>query len=117
MIERKQQYRHWVHEPFNMELNGVRLQADAHGRVLLSKEEKEIECSAGLVNVISKLISILDYKGMSVSIDDRIVKLTQHYTDGPDDVIEVSTDLITNASRMLLSTRDAVFKDEPFRGK
>lgn len=54
-------YRHYLHSPFSLDHQGVRVEVDDHGKIILSQEGKdgcydEIICSASLINKISRML-------------------------------------------------------------
>lgn len=55
-------YPHYVHSPFTLEHNGVKVECNESGKIVITKEHKEddtfeqIECSASLFNRVSQML-------------------------------------------------------------
>jgi hypothetical protein len=122
MVEAKK-FRHFVHSAFSLEESNLKVECDEQGRMRLieAKSNNEIDCSASIVNTISKLISIASHQGIRIEISkDGNVVLTQEVeahnsVDKKFDKITVPVFLINRVSRMLMATRRVVLKDEPFK--
>ena len=118
---KQQQYKHFVHSPFQISSDKVTVEVDKLGRAKISEdlgkdEYAEIQCSAALINNLSKILKSIENMGVKIEIDKERIKLIQHHSDDTYDEINMNSELIINASKVLISTREVVFKDEPFRG-
>jgi len=54
-------YRHYLHSPFSLDHQGVKVEVDEHGKIILTQEGTdntydEIVCSASLINKISRML-------------------------------------------------------------
>ena len=122
MAEAKK-FRHFVHSAFSLEEQNLKVECDESGRMRLldANSNNEIDCSASIVNTISKLISIASHQGIRIELSkEGNVILTQE-VDGEGtkekkfDRINCSVFLINRISKMLMATRRVVLKDEPFK--
>lgn len=61
MASNEKRYRHYVHSPFRLEHQGVIVEVDENGKIVLQKNNSddsydEIVCSASLINRVSRML-------------------------------------------------------------
>jgi hypothetical protein len=115
------QFKHFVHSPFQISSDKVTVEVDKLGRAKITEDhDKEefstIECSAALINNISRILKSIERMQLKLEIDRNRIRLVQNHNDDTFEEVTMNSELIINASKVLISTRDIVFKDEPFKG-
>jgi hypothetical protein len=111
--ERK--YRHYVHSAFKIGKDGTNIEVGENGKTKITKGENTIECSAGLINLLSKMLFAVDRNALEITITPDKVRIRQEMEDRSWDEIEFSTELLTQASKIIMTTRTVVMRDEPYR--
>lgn len=115
------QFKHYVHSPFQVEENGIRIECDEHGKLRLTQDHPEddsfdeIDCSASLINLLSRLVGTTTKRNFKIEVDKEQVKIAQYHSDGTYDLIECSQPFLDKVFKMLAATRRIEFRDEPFK--
>jgi hypothetical protein len=119
----RKQFKHFVHSPFRISSGKVTVEVDKLGRSTITEEHgedeyTEIQCSAALINNLSKILKSIEKMGVKIEIDREKIRMIQHNPDDDSyDEITMNSELIINSSKVLISTREVIFKDEPFKGE
>lgn len=119
-------YKHYIHSPFTLNLQGLKVGVDDRGKITLTQdhldeEYDEIITSASLINRIIVMLGMspqfsLDHWGVKVKTGEKgEIIIIQDHPDGSYDEIVTTSNNIQNILKMLQSTRKVVFKSEPYK--